>query len=53
MRKSFTRLPAAAGLALLLAAMLAACAPETPPYSGSSTPAQIDYHSGPYRMQNG
>ncbi len=53
MRQRLTRLPAAAGLALLLATLIAACAPETPPYSGSSTPPQIDYHSGPYRMQNG
>lgn len=38
--------------AALLAAALAGCAASTEG-SGSSMPGGIDYHSGPYRMQNG
>jgi predicted small secreted protein len=46
----------ALALAVLLATLLAGCAQnalDTAPGSGSSAPGQIDYHSGPYRMQNG
>ncbi len=39
--------------AALLAAALAGCAGAATEGSGSSMPGGIDYHSGPYRMQNG
>ncbi len=40
--------------AALLAAALAGCAgTASTEGSGSSMPGGIDYHSGPYRMQNG
>ncbi|HWG80646.1 MAG TPA: hypothetical protein VN681_12770 [Stellaceae bacterium] len=47
---------AAIALALLLAALVSGCAQnalDPAPGSGSSMPGGIDYHSGPYRMQNG
>lgn len=43
----------ARALATVLAAALAGCAASATDGSGSSLPGGIDYHSGPYRMQNG